>query len=163
MLNAKAMRASLLLLAVLGCGDDGPSTGQVAVHAFGTKLVAIQDGGSWRPLAVPGDGETNITVTGPFTVASVCDEPGFFGYYVTYGGVGSKELFLSCSTPGTVSVSLMPGTNVEAGISFYPLRDGWSWDIKPGTYDIVAYDRTLMPPRFEIRRGVSITQDTVLS
>src|SRR5207253_9384335 len=117
------------------------------------------EGDEWQSLTVPADGEVSATIPGgPFTVASVCDEPDRFDYYVFYGGTGIKELDLWCSTPAnTVEVSLAAGTKARAAIGTYPLLGTVSWNVRPGTYDITAVDDTLTPPRFDIRRGVSIT------
>ena len=138
----------------------------LALHAGGTKLLAIQpEGEDWRPLTVPADGEVSATIPdGPFTLVSVCDEPALFDYYVVFGGTGLRELDVYCTTPpNTVSVSLAAGSTARGAIGNYPLRAGLRWDLAPGTYDITAYDDSMSPPRFEIRRGVSITADTELT
>ncbi|MBA3462070.1 MAG: hypothetical protein H0T46_19075 [Deltaproteobacteria bacterium] len=163
------MKTSFLIAATLiGCGDDGmPKESQtIALHAAGTKLLAIQPvGDEWRSLTVPADGEVSATIPdGPFTLVSVCDEPERFDYYVVYGGTGLSELDVYCTPPAnTVKVSLAPGSSGRAAIGNYPLLGNVSWQVKPGTYDVTAYDNSLSPPRFEIRRGVSITADTVLT
>lgn len=164
------MRASFLIaVTLLGCGDDGTKTGEpqtVAFHAAGTKLLAVQpEGDAWRPLSVPTDGELSATLPdGPFTVVAVCDEPELFDYYVVFGGPGLNELDVYCTKrPNTVKVSLAAGSKGRGAIGTYPLVGTVSWDVPPGTYDITAYDDSFMPPRFEIRRGVSITADTELS
>lgn len=163
------MRTSLLIVATLvGCGADG-KTGEpqtVALHAAGSKLLAIQpEGEAWRSLTVPVDGEVSATIPGgPFTVVTVCDEPELFDYYVVFGGTGIEDLDLWCVKPAnTVKVSLAAGSNVRGAIGSYPLLGTISWDIPPGTYDITAYDDSFSPPRVEIRRGVSISADTELT
>lgn len=138
----------------------------IALQAAGTKLLAIQpEGDAWQSLTVPSDGEVSATIPGgPFTLASVCDEPGRFDYYVVYGGTGLSELDVSCTPPAnTVKVSLAAGSKGRAAIGRYPLVGNVSWQIPPGTYDVTAYDNSLSPPRFEIRRGIAITADTELS
>ena len=141
-------------------------TQTIALHAGDTKLLAIQPvGGDWQPLAVPANGEVSATIPdGPFTLVSVCDEPEFFDYYVIFGGTGLTSLDLYCKTPANaVTVKIADSSRARAAIGNFPLRGGSSWKLAPGTYDITAYDDTLTPPRFEIRRGVSITADTEIT
>jgi len=141
-------------------------TQTIALHAAGTKLLAIQpEGEAWQALAVPANGEVSATIPdGPFTLVSVCDEPGLFNYYVTFGGTGDAELDVYCTDPAsTVKVSLAAGSKGRAAIGSYPLFGEITWYVKPGIYDVTAYDDSLTPPRFEIRRGVPIMVDTELA
>src|SRR5881394_2055162 len=156
------MRTGLLIVATLiGCGDDAMKAPEqtIGLHAAGTKLLAVQpDGEKWLALSVPADGEVSTTIPdGPYKLVAVCDEPDLFEYYVVFGGPGINDWDLYCKpAASTVKVTLAAG-RTRAAIASYPFSGGTSWNIKPGTYDITAFDDSTNPPRFEIRRGVSIT------
>ena len=137
----------------------------IALHAAGTKLVAIQpEGETWKAVAVPADGEVSVTIPGgPFTLVSLCNES-MFDYYVVFGGTGNESLDVYCTEPpNAVEVSLAVGSHARVAIGPHLLVGDVSAKIKPGIYDVAAYDNAYSPPRFEIRRGVSITADTQLT
>ena len=156
-----SIRIAVISLLLGACTDT-----KLSLHAGGIEVLAIQKPGeAWQGIPIDPAGEAVTSVPdGPFVVASVCDQPGFFDYYADFVGPGIDELDVACVPSGAVKVSIAPGpTSVRVAVGPYPLYEGDDWNIAPGTYDVFAYDPMLSPPRFELRRGVSITQDTVLS
>lgn len=151
-----------MALAVVGCGGDSEP---VTVQASGAALAAVQvDGGSWQPLELDADGEAIVDADGPFAVAVVCDTNGFFNYYTIYAGPGATPLWMQCWPPATVDLTIetaSPTTRVW-GRGFGDLGGGISVAVDRGTHDFVAIDDGTSPPRFEIRRDVTIDEDTTL-
>jgi hypothetical protein len=169
----------LPLLLITACGDDGhqatpdapgpdapPSETQtVVLRARGTVLVAVKEGETpWRPIDRGANDDVTIeVVNGPFIVASVCDDPGYFNYYLNYAGAGTGEILLMCSEQQQLVTVTANAGAANVFVGFYPIVSGGATNVPVGTHDVVAVDDTTTPARFEIRRGVTISADTTLT
>ncbi|HLL21185.1 MAG TPA: hypothetical protein VK427_03590 [Kofleriaceae bacterium] len=157
------MRFILLALAVVGCGGDGGEP--VTVRAANSKLAAVRAGDTWKPLEPNAAGDIEVDVDGPTQVMTVCDEPNFFTFYTIAFGPGAEPLDMACSPPPTnaVRVSVVAPSSVDVFIGFDRGEGGDTLVVGGGTYDVIAIDSTLTPPRFELRRDVALTADTTLT
>ena len=162
------MRSTLFALALVGCGDTG-SVSSIDVKLAGTQVAAIRSGDTWKPVEKTATGDASIELDGPTMLAIVCDDPSFFNYWTLYLGPGiddTEQLDLSCAPPAagadvTVTIDAPETTDVAVGLR--RTFGGGPIDLAPGTYDVIAVDRTMTPPRFEIRRGVALTTNTTLT
>jgi hypothetical protein len=164
-LPASLLATPLALVALgAGCGDDPAPPVTVTLAAADTALLAIRDeGGDWRALE-PG-AEVTAEVTGPFTVATVCDQPGWRNYYTLSATPEDADVFeVWCTTasPGDVTVTASPDQVGELFVWYFGLSAAEVGVLAPGTYDVFAVDDTVTPPRVAVQRGVEITADTTL-
>jgi hypothetical protein len=168
----RTMKLSLVLglglglTSLVGCGDNGGSGGgePVVVNASGAKLAAIHDGNSWKQLPLDAQGKATPSIDGPTLIAAVCDDVDFMNFYTIGVGPGGGQVDMYCGaskTAATVAIAAPTTTQVFAG--FGRATGGKSMTIGNGTYDIVAIDTSLSPPRVEIRRGVAVTASTTLT
>lgn len=160
------MRNSLLALVVLGCGG-GSSSDSLDVMLANTAVAAIRSGDTWKPVEKTATGEATLDIDSPTMLALVCDGS-FFNYYTLYLGPGiddEQPLDLSCidAAPATIEVTIDSPSPTQVFIGLASNYLGGSLDVVPGTHDVIAIDDSVEPPRFEIRRGVTISGPTTLS
>jgi hypothetical protein len=144
----------------------------VTLHAGDTRAAAVQIDGVWQPLAARST--TIVEVDGPFAVASVCATEGSTQSETWLLGPGDgDEHWLPCQRPATevtivaelVDLNLPddePRPEVYVGTSRVEELGTTATRIAPGTYDVVAFERTV-PYRYVIQRGVTIEDDTTLT
>ncbi len=164
-LPSSLLATPLALVALgAGCGDDPAPPATVTLAAADTALLAIRDeGGDWRALE-PG-AEVTAEVTGPFTVASVCDQPDWRNYYTISATPEDADLLeVGCIAPAPddVTITVSPDQVGQVYVWFIGLRADQTTVIAPGTYDLIAIDDSVTPPRVAIQRGVSLTADTTV-
>jgi hypothetical protein len=154
-------------LVVVGCGDGGGSSGTpVVINAAGTRLAAINDGTMWKPLTLDAQGKASPVLDGPTLIATVCDDPqfDFMNYYTVGVGPGGGEVDMYCGEVKPSSrITIVAPVSTLVFASFSRATGGDSMTIPNGTYDIVALDTTLTPPRIEVRRAVDVTANTTLT
>ncbi len=155
----------LWLAGVLGaCG--GGSSESLVVKIGNTKLAAVRDGETWKTVKPDAAGGAKIDADGPTALAIVCDDPGYFNFYTLYLGPGIEDpalLDFSCPPDATanVTVTISSTTSLDVYIGTARSANGLV-NVAPGVYDVIAIEQS-MPPRFEIRRGVSITSNMLLT
>ncbi len=158
-----------LLTLAAGCGDApvDPTARTVTFHASGTALIAVrEEGGDWRALTPDASGDATADIDGPYTVATVCDVPGFFDYYAvsaTPEDADALDVYCLVSDAAAITVSVDQAQLGRVFIGFNTISAGDSATMPPGTYDIVAVDDSAVPPRVAIHRGVSLDASTVVS
>lgn len=177
---------SLAAAPLLGCGDDGggeippdssvpdvldpPETIEVTLHARGTKVLAIREGddGAWRALTPGANGDVTAEIAkGRYAIAYVCDEPEFFNDSLVLAGPDDpREHDVWCNEPAgervDVTIASDDDLRVRIGIVSSALP-GASMNVKAGTYDVIAVERNVANPRFVIRHGVELNEDTTLT
>lgn len=140
----------------------------MVIDLAGTKLAAIHDGSGWKPLALDAQGKAQPAIAGPTLVAAVCDDPSidFMNYYTVAVGPGGGEVDMHCSEAKPASrlmvTSLSASTMVYVGFASTRGTDD-ALVVANGTYDIVAVDTGLTPPRIEVRRAVEVTGPMALT
>ena len=152
----------LFVLSVLGACGGGGSSESLKVKIARSALAATRSGESWKTVTANAAGEATISVDGPTMLAVVCDQPGYLNFYTLYLGPGiedSELLDFSCpADPSTnVTVTVSP-FQLDVFIGSARTLSTPALGVPAGVYDVVAIDRGT-PPRFEIRRDVSITSD----
>lgn len=158
------MRSHLALVVLVGCGGGGSSSEPVVLHAARTKLAAVQDGDTWKPLALDPAGDAKLSLDGPTLIVTVCDDTDFFNYYTVGVGPGADDVEMYCgeTKPAAhVTITAPPTTNVYVGLG--RAAGGETAVVGQGTYDVVAIDTSMSPARAEIRRGIAVTGDMTLT
>ena len=157
------MRLHLALVVLVGCGG-GSGSEPVVLHAARTKLAAIQDGDSWKPIALDAAGNAKLSLDGPTLIVTVCDDAAYFNYYTVGVGPGADDVKMYCgeTKPSAhVTIAAPQTTNVFFGLG--QARGGETTIVGQGTYDVVAIDTSMSPARAEIRRGIAVTGDMMLT
>jgi hypothetical protein len=143
--------------------DADPDAFDVTLHARGAALLAIREGDRpWRALTPGADGDVTVAVApGRYAIARVCDTADDFDLSVLLAGPADPRAHDLACEPGparvTVSIDL-----AEAFVSVGSRRIGLPTELDAGTYDVIALERGVEVPRFVIRRGVVLDEDTAL-
>jgi hypothetical protein len=180
----KVCLLSCLLLppALLACSDDTPKTGptgptSTTIHltsAQAPALVALRDGfgADWKPITAATS--MDLTVTGPYTVAVVCqDADAWRTWQFARTPDDDKTLTAPCGGPPPARHTIT-GHAVRAGsvylgdASAQSETDNWNFSLTAptGTYDLVATtENDPLPdqPRLAIRRGIAVDANVALS
>lgn len=153
------------LLLATACGDNSGFE-KLVIDGSRTQVLAVHDGFEWQTLELDEVGRAEIDIDGPRLVATVCEETGFGGSftYATVGvGLGQEVLPAYCrAKPATALLAIDAPATTQVSIGRSVIAGGLGARVESGTFDVIAIDTSLTPPRIEIRRDVTVSADTTM-
>lgn len=181
-MRVRLLSCVLLPSALVACSDDNPkqtptNPSPVTIHMTSAQmpaLVAFRDGfgADWQAAAA--STSMDFTVTGPYTVAVVCqDADAWRTWQFLRTPDDDKTLTSPCGGPPPARHDIT-GHDLRAGsvylgdASAQSASDDWSFTLTApnGTYDLVATtesDPVPDNPRLAIRRGIAVNGNVALS
>jgi hypothetical protein len=167
--TSRTLLFSLLTASLAAACTDDPAPGEskrVELRAPRAELLSFRpEGDGWRTLSPGGNGIATVEVDRPFSVASVCQATDYVTYHVVHAAPEDGDRFeIECEAPApsvaTVLIDAAQVGTIYVGATGY--EAGASTELAAGTYDVVAIDDSVTPPRVVIRRGVELVEETTL-